>query len=75
MKVKRLGANKLEIETEKATVFFSYQTPVAALLHDGSGFIRINKKWSVTTSRHITQWLQGAKAQEVDQTVLDSLLC
>lgn len=73
MKLNPLGANKTEVTLPSgAVVFFSYKTPVAAQLADG-GFIKTSRKWSVTTSKHITQWLQGARAVEVDQSQLDSL--
>ena len=74
MKVKNSGSNQTEVSTEKAKILVSYSTPVAACMNDGSGFIRTSKKWSVTTSRHINKWLEGANAKEVDQSVLDSLL-
>lgn len=74
MKINNLGANKTEIETDLYIVFFSYKTPVAYNAKDGSGFFRTSKKWSVTTSKHINQWLDGAKAKEVEQSVLDNLL-
>ena len=56
------------------TVLFSYRTPVAARLHTGA-IIRTNKKWSVTTSRHIGAWLAAdkARAQECEQEFLDNL--
>lgn len=73
MNLKPLGSNRTEVETERATILFSYRTPVAACMKDGSGFIRTDKSWSVTTSRHINQWLQGANARKVPQSVLDSL--
>ena len=74
MKLRNIGSNQTEVETDKAVIIFSYRTPVAAFLNDGSGYIRTNKKWSVTTSRHINKWLDGKKAREVDQSVLDSLV-
>jgi hypothetical protein len=61
-------------------ILFSYQTPVAAMNlspewhdHFGGSFIKTSKKWSVTTSKHINQWLEGAKAHPVEQEVLDNL--
>jgi len=36
------------------TILFSYRTPVAAKTPEGS--FKTEKKWSNTTSRHITQW-------------------
>lgn len=73
MNIKQLKANQTELHTsDGAIIFFSYNTPVAAQL-PGGGFIRTNKKWSVTTSKHINQWLGGVKAEEVDQSVLDAM--
>jgi hypothetical protein len=73
LKLKPLGANKNEITLADGTVIlFSYATPVAAQLGTG-GFVRTDKRWSVTTSKHITQWLQGANARTVPQSDLDSL--
>jgi len=39
------------------TVLFSYQTPVAAFA-PGVGFIRTEKFFSVTTSKHINKWIK-----------------
>jgi len=74
LKLKPIASNMTEIETEKATILFSYETPVAACMNDGSGFVRTDKRWSVTTSRHINKWLAGAKAREVSQSELDALV-
>lgn len=73
MKLKPIGSNMTELETEKATILFSYSTPVAACMKDGSGFVRTDRRWSVTTSRHINKWLRGAQAKEVPQAELDDL--
>lgn len=73
MNLKPLGSNQTEIETSKATILFSYKTPVAACMKDGSGFFRTSKKWSMTTSRHINKWLDGCKAVERDQSFFDKL--
>lgn len=76
MKLKVIGSNQTEIETAQGvTVFFSYNTPVAAHI-PGKGFIKTAKKWSVTTSKHVNQWLYKNKAvtiETVDQSVLDAL--
>lgn len=74
MKLRPIASNMTEVETSKATVLFSYRTPVAACMNDGTGFIRTSTRWSVTTSRHINKWLAGAKAREVDQADLDTLV-
>lgn len=74
MNLKQLKANQTELHLDNGTViFFSYNTPVAAQLAEG-GFVRTNKKWSVTTSKHINQWLEGVNAKGVAQEFLDSLI-
>jgi uncharacterized protein (UPF0371 family) len=72
-------------------VLFSYETPVAAALYeeqlDSKGnkyavhrYIKTSKKWSPTTSRHISKWISENYRfmprynKEVDQSVLDELV-
>ena len=62
-----------EVETNDATILFSYQTPVAACLKDGTGFARTAEHFSVTTSGHINKWLDGAKARTEPQSFFDAL--
>jgi hypothetical protein len=62
-----------ELCVDGAVVLFSCGTPVAAWI-TGKGYIRTSKWWSVTTTRHINKWLDGEKATEVDQGVLENLL-
>lgn len=74
MNIKQVGSNQTELHTNDGlVVFFSYDTPVAAFNHNGD-YIRTNKKWSVTTSKHINKWLEGRKFELVDQSVLDNLI-
>lgn len=74
MKLKVIGSNKTEVTLSSGTqVFFSYNTPVAAWTLD-SGYIRTEKIWSMTTSRHINQWLDGIDARLVSQEHLDKLV-
>lgn len=58
-----------------AVVLFSYQTPVAALLPNGA-YVKTNKKWSQTTTRHINKWLAdvSSSVEELDQAWFDSLI-
>lgn len=98
MKLKQLASNMTELQLDDGTrVLFSYETPVAAFKEKGftseqgvySGMkmsywntIKTDKKWSVTTSKHINKWLsmidqQGfgdTSAILVDQSVLDRLI-
>ena len=62
------------LETPAHIVLFSYATPVASFDKTAYQFHRTNKKWSMTTSRHINKWLDGVKAIEQPQDYFDNLL-
>lgn len=71
MTIHVLGSNQTELRTDKAVVLFSYNTPVAACV-DGT-FYRTSQKYSVTTSKHITRWLDGRKAETRDPAFFQEL--
>lgn len=72
MKLNTIGTNQNEVTLGNGSViFFSYNTPVAAIV-EGSAY-RTEKKWSVTTSRHINQWLDGRPAETKPQAWFDTL--
>jgi len=73
MKLKQLGSNMTELNMGDVQVFFSYETPVAARLTDGS-LVRTEQWYSATTSKHINKWLQGCDAVEVPQSVINDLV-
>ena len=66
MKIKQIASNMTELDLGFAQVFFSYETPVAACLTDGS-LVRTATKYSVTTTKHINKWLNGCEALTVSQ--------
>ena len=73
MKLHQIKANQTQLSMDNGTeVFFSYNTPVAAFI-PGKGYVRTEKKWSTTTSKHINQWLDGFDATPVPQSELDAL--
>jgi hypothetical protein len=72
MKLDNIGPNQTILTFGKDEVFFSYSTPVAALF--GGKFYRTEKKWSVTTSKHINQWLADNKAEKKPQKFFDELI-
>lgn len=72
MKLRNIGSHTNELHTGKAIVLFSYETPVAAVVN-GTNY-RTDKRYSVTTSRHINQWLNGMKAETKPQTYFDNLV-
>jgi len=73
MKLNQIAANQTELNLGFCTVFFSYNTPVAARLTDGS-LVRTAERYSVTTTKHINKWLQGCDALTVSQDRIDCLL-
>ena len=70
-----IGLNQNVVALPGMDIFFSYKTPVAAFI-SGRGFVRTDKFYSRTTSRHINKWLSNfeAEAEIVAQEELDSLL-
>ena len=74
MKLTPIAANQTEVSYNNGTqIFFSYRTPVAAYLPE-KGYVRTEKFWSVTTSRHINKYLQGVtNVETIPQAVLDNL--
>ncbi len=73
MKLIPRGSNQNSVVFDDGTeVFFSYNTPVAGYTNE-DGFVRTNKQWSVTTSKHINKYLFGANAKEVEQSYMDKL--
>ena len=78
MKVKSIAANQTEITLANGTiVFVSYETPVAAFI-PGRGFVKTSTKWSVTTSKHVNQFIQRTNPTinipEESQEFFDTLL-
>ena len=73
MQLTPLASNMTEIETDDARILFSYRTPVAAYVF-GVGYVKTDKWWSVTTSRHINKWIDNCTVKEVSQTFLDKLV-
>ena len=75
MQLTPIASNMTEVETSEARILFSYRTPVAAYVY-GVGYIKTDKFWSVTTSRHINKWIgdKDVTVREVTQTYLDELV-
>ena len=73
MQLTPIASNMTEVETDSARVLFSYRTPVAAYIY-GVGYVKTDKWWSVTTSRHINKWIDNCTVREVSQTYLDNLV-
>ena len=74
MKIKRLGTSKtLLVLPSGSEAFFSYDTPVAYQMHSGELF-KTEEYYSRTTSKHITQYLNGREAETVSQSFINQLV-
>ena len=79
MKLQQIAANRTVVTFPNYTeVFFSYNTPVAGYSPD-LGYVRTNKWYSSTTTRHINKYLNFSNLSEVnitevDQEVIDNLV-
>ena len=72
MNLKRRGKTSATvISFGDVEVLFSYSTPVAAFV-PGRGYLRTAQHYSVTTSRHINQWICG-ESTTVPQAEIDAL--
>ena len=56
MKVKSIGSNQTEVSANGCRVLYSYETPVALQAPSGK-YYKTDRKWSVTTSKHINRWV------------------
>lgn len=87
MKLKAIAANMTELTVKNQNIdgklFFSYNTPVAFIGFNSDGLAlayKTEKKWSATTSRHISKWarLHGFSEDNplvgVEQSWLDGLI-
>lgn len=75
MKLNQIAANQTEIEYgNDKTVFFSYNTPVAVFI-TGKGGFATDKKFSATTSKHLTQCFKrwGCTRTEATQEQIEEM--
>ena len=73
MKLTPIAANQTSVTFNDGTeVFFSYKTPVAAYL-PSKGYVKTEKFYSVTTSRHINKYLPTKDVPTVSETFLKQL--
>ena len=73
MKLTPIAANQTSVTFNDGTeVFFSYKTPVAAYL-PSKGYVKTEKFYSVTTSRHINKYLPTKDVPTVSEEFLVKL--
>jgi hypothetical protein len=75
MKLTPIAANRNVISYNNGSeVFFSYSTPVAGYCPD-KGYIKTDRWYSSTTTRHINQYLNKAiNYTEVSQETINNLV-
>ena len=74
MKLERLGTSKSLLTLSSGSeIFYSYNTPVAFQMHSGEIF-KTEEYYSRTTSKHITQYLNGREAEAVPQSMINQLV-
>ena len=78
MKITETGSNYTVVEiNDKLEILFSYKTPVAGYQRGIgviAGYFKTDKKWSVTTSKHINKYLKGITAIRImPQEQIDKL--
>lgn len=73
MNLRPIKSNMTELTVGDTTILFSYRTPVAG--YDDQGAFRTAQHYSVTTSRHINQYLGGKDVgRTVSQDYINSLV-
>ena len=73
MKLERLGTSKSLLTLSSGSeIFYSYNTPVACKV--SGEFYKTNEYYSRTTSKHITQYLNGREAEAVPQSMINQLV-
>ena len=75
MELKSIATNRTVLIFNNGTteIFFSYETPVAGY-SDKLGYVKTDKWYSSTTTRHINKYLGDLKHSVVSQSVINDLL-
>ncbi len=80
MNLNPIASNMTEVDLGIYRILFSYKTPVATIFWYGQELVayQTEKRWSRTTSKHITKWLGSHPevfgAQYKPQEFFDNLL-
>ena len=80
MKLTPLASNMTELQTDSASLLFSYSTPVAGRCDGIDGPFKTAKWYSQTTTRHIKKYfrdewgIDADTVQEIDQETIDNML-
>ena len=73
MKINPIKSNMTELEVNGNSILFSYKTPVAG--YDDKGAFRTSEWFSMTTTKHINQYLGGKDVgRVVEQSYIEGLV-
>jgi hypothetical protein len=73
MKLNPIKSNMTELEVNGNSILFSYKTPVAG--YDDQGAFRTSEWFSMTTTKHINQYLGGKDiGRVVEQSYIEGLV-
>lgn len=73
MRILEKASNYTVIEVVRGLrILYSYSTPVAAY-REGLGFLRTDRRFSVTTSKHINKFLNGATAKVIPHSEFEAI--
>ena len=73
MKINPIKSNMTELEVNGNSILFSYKTPVAG--YDDKGAFRTGTWYSMTTTKHINQYLGGKDVgRTVEQSYIEGLV-
>ena len=75
MDIKNVGSNMTQVGFNGNQILYSYSTPVAAWDNERGEYVRTDKFWSQTTSRHINKWIGKvySNVHHVSQSGIDNL--
>jgi hypothetical protein len=69
--LKQIAPNMTVLRRNGNQILYSYETPVAVYDAKECKYMKTEYKWSRTTSRHITKWLDGVTAEPVPQSTIN----
>lgn len=73
IQLEKVGSSVTMLYIDGKALLFSYSTLVGLHVDGKRYFQKEGKASSVTTAKHITQWLQGREASQVSADELNSL--
>ena len=73
MKLEKIGVSKTLLTLPSGSeIFYSYNTPVACKV--SGDLYKTKEYYSKTTCKHITQYLNGRDAEEVEQSFINQIV-